>query len=232
MRPDGIVIAIDGPAGVGKSTVGRLVAGRLGYSSISTGKMYRALAWKALENGISLEDDESLVKLAGSLKWGFPKGPGPEAGVSLDGRGLDLELSEERVSKASSGIAKLAGVRLFMCGMQRAAGISGGVVMEGRDIGTNVFPDAELKVYLDASPEARARRREGQLKEQGLEADYARILDFIIKRDAQDSGRKINPLKKAEDAHYLDSTALPCEKVVDAIVDLFKRSPAGRRSAV
>ena len=206
MRPNGIIIAIDGPAGVGKSTVGKLVAGRLGYSFISTGKMYRALAWKALEKGISLEDDGKLVALAGSVKWDFPKGSGPEADVSLDGRTLDLELSEERVSKASSGIARLAG----------------GVVMEGRDIGTNVFPDAELKVYLDASPEARARRRSGQLKAQGLGADYDEILDFIIKRDAQDSGRENNPLKKAEDAHYLDSTAMQREKVVDAIVDLVR----------
>jgi cytidylate kinase len=227
MRPNGIIIAIDGPAGVGKSTVGKMVAGRLGYSFISTGKMYRALAWKALETGVNLEDDEALVKLANSLKWDFPKSSGPEADVSLDGRRLDLELSEERVSKASSGIAKLAGVRLFMKGMQRAAGLSGGVVMEGRDIGTNVFPDAELKVYLDASPEARAERRSGQLRNQGLEADYAQILDFIIKRDAQDSNRKNNPLKKADDAHYLDSTVMPREKVVDEIVTLFKRFSAG-----
>ena len=225
MRPNGIVIAIDGPAGVGKSSVGKLVAGRLGYSFISTGKMYRALAWKALETGVGLEDDDGLVKLAGSSKWEFPRGSGPEADVSLDGRRLGLELSEERVSKASSGIARLAGVRLFMRDMQRTAGLSGGVVMEGRDIGTNVFPDAELKVYLDASPAARAERRSGQLRGQGLEADYAQILDFIIKRDAQDSGRKINPLEKAADAHYLDSTSLPREKVVDAIVDLFRARP-------
>lgn len=221
MRPEGIVIAIDGPAGVGKSTVGKLVASGAGYRFISTGKMYRALAWKALELGRGLEDDKGLVELAVTLRWEFPRGAGPEADVRLDGRTLDRELIEERVSRASSAIAKLQGVRLFMKEMQRQAGMRGGVVMEGRDIGTNVFPDAELKIYLDASPEARARRRVGQLKEQGLPADYAEILDFIKKRDAQDSGRAVNPLKKADDAHYLDSTVLPREQVVQAILDLF-----------
>lgn len=223
MRKNGIVIAIDGPAGVGKSTVGKLVAGRLGYSFISTGKMYRALAWKALEAGQDLEDDHGLVKLALTLCWEFPKGSGPEADVSLNGRVLALELSEERVSKASSAIARFPGVRLFMKEMQRQAGLAGGVVMEGRDIGTNVFPDAELKVYLDASPDARARRRVGQLQEQGMPADYAQILDFIVKRDAQDSGRAVNPLRKADDAHYVDSTGMPRDQVVDSIVALFEK---------
>ena len=221
MRPEGIVIAIDGPAGVGKSTVGKLVAARAGYRFISTGKMYRALAWKALGLGRGLEDDRGLVELAVTLRWEFPRGAGPEADVRLDGRVLDKELIEEPVSRASSAIAKLPGVRLFMKEMQRQAGLRGGVVMEGRDIGTNVFPDAELKIYLDASPEARARRRVGQLKEQGLPADYDEILDFIKKRDAQDSGRAVNPLKRADDAHYVDSTRLPREQVVDAILDLF-----------
>jgi len=225
-RPAGLVVAIDGPAGVGKSTVGKLVASRIGYSFISTGKMYRALAWKALETGLGLEDEAGLIALARRTDWKFPKGAGPEADVAVDGRRLDRELSDERVGRASSGIARLAGVRLFMKDMQRQAGLSGGVVMEGRDIGTNVFPDAELKVYLDASPQARAERRAAQLREQGLEADYGQILDFIIKRDAQDSGRANDPLRKADDAHYLDSTSVSREKVVETIVSLFRKVSA------
>lgn len=224
MRANGIVIAIDGPAGVGKSTVGKLVASRLGYRFISTGKMYRALAWKALEAGVSLEDDAALVALARALKWEFPKGTGPEADVAIDGRRLERELVDERTGRASSAIAKLPGVRLFMKDMQRQAGLEGGVVMEGRDIGTNVFPDAELKVYLDASPKARAERRVAQLKAQGLPADYDEILDFIVKRDAQDSGRAVNPLRKADDALYLDSTSMPRDQVVASIVDMFGKA--------
>ncbi len=224
MRANGIVIAIDGPAGVGKSTVGKLVASRLGYRFISTGKMYRALAWKALEAGVSLEDDAALVALARALKWEFPKGAGPEADVAIDGRRLERELVDERTGRASSAIAKLPGVRLFMKDMQRQAGLEGGVVMEGRDIGTNVFPDAELKVYLDASPKARAERRVAQLKAQGLPADYDEILDFIVKRDAQDSGRAVNPLRKADDALYLDSTSMPRDQVVASIVDMFGKA--------
>ena len=223
-RPKGLIVAIDGPAGVGKSTVGKLVASHIGYSFVSTGRMYRALAWKALELGCGLEDEAGLVALAGRLKWEFPKGEGPEAGVALDGRRLESELTDERVGKASSGIAKLAGVRVFMREMQRRAGVDGGVVMEGRDIGSNVFPDAELKVYLDASPAARAQRRVLQLRARGLEADPGQILDFIVKRDAQDSGRKNNPLVKAPGAHYLDSTSMPQEAVVAAIVELFERA--------
>lgn len=219
-RPKGIIVAIDGPAGVGKSTIGRMVASSLGYSFISTGKMYRALAWKALASGADLGDEAALMRLARAIKWELKPSGTPEPMLCLDGAVLDREITDETVGKASSSISKFAAVRVFMRDMQRAAGAEGGVVMEGRDIGTNVFPDAELKIYLDASPEARARRRAGQLRDQGLEADYGAILDFIIKRDEQDSGRKNNPLKQAEDGHYLDSTSLSREAVVAEILGL------------
>ena len=219
-RSKGIIIAIDGPAGVGKSTVGRTVAAKLNYSFISTGKMYRALAWKALAAGADLEDEAALMRLALAAKWELRPSDNPEPQLCLDGKPLDREITDETVAKASSSVSKFAEVRKFMRDMQRGIGADGGVVMEGRDIGTNVFPDAEVKVYLDASPEARAARRLKQLRGQGLEADYAAILDFIVKRDDQDSRRKNNPLKQAEDGHYVDSTGLDQAQVVTEILRL------------
>lgn len=227
MRKNGIVIALDGPAGVGKSTVGKRIASEVNYKFVSTGKMYRALAWKALQTGTALNDEQALLSLADSVSWTFPRGEGPEADVALDGKVLRGELITEEVSRASSAVAVLPGVRSLMKTMQQKAGADGGVVMEGRDIGTNIFPDAELKIFLDASAEARASRRVGQLKAQGLEADYNEILSFIKKRDYQDSTRKINPLKKADDAVYLDSTNLSQDQVVEKITLLFRKA-AGR----
>jgi cytidylate kinase len=189
--------------------------------------MYRALAWKALQTGTALNDEQALLSLADSVSWTFPRGEGPEADVALDGKVLRGELITEEVSRASSAVAVLPGVRSLMKTMQQKAGADGGVVMEGRDIGTNIFPDAELKIFLDASAEARASRRVGQLKAQGLEADYNEILAFIKKRDYQDSTRKINPLKKADDAVYLDSTNLSQDQVVERIILLFQKA-AGR----
>ncbi len=219
-HPKGIIIAIDGPAGVGKSTIGKMVAARLNYSFISTGKMYRALAWKALASGADLENEAALMRLARAVKWEFTPSGTPEPQLCVDGRPLDREITDETVGKASSAVSKFAGVRGFMRDMQRTIGAEGGVVMEGRDIGTNVFPDAELKIYLDASPEARAGRRAGQLRAQGLEADHAAILDFILQRDEQDSRRKNNPLKRAEGGHYIDSTGLDRGQVVMEILSL------------
>ena len=221
MRKNGIVIALDGPAGAGKSTVGKAVASAVGYKFVSTGKMYRALAWKSLHTGVPLDCEQKLLELSESMKWSFPKGEGPEADVALDGKVLRGELITNEVSKASSKIAMLPGVRSLMKIMQQQAGKDGGVVMEGRDIGTNIFPDAELKIFLDASAEARAERRVKQLKAQGIEADYGEILSFIKSRDEQDSTRKINPLKKAEDAIYLDSTKINQAEAVKKIVEYF-----------
>ena len=225
-RANGIIVAIDGPAGVGKSTVGRAVAEKLGYRFISTGKMYRALAWKAMDTGTGLQDEKALVRLAVSAKWELAPSDTSEPRLCLDGVALDLEITDENVAKASSAVSKLAGVREFMRDRQRAMGAAGGVVMEGRDICTNVFPDAEIKIYLDASPEARAGRRVGQLTAQGIEADYGSILAFIRARDEQDSRRANNPLKRAADGHYIDSTGLDRDQVIEGILKLCAQAMA------
>ncbi|HOI42196.1 MAG TPA: (d)CMP kinase, partial [Elusimicrobiales bacterium] len=175
------------------------------------------------------DDGPALAELAGRLRWEFRDAAGPEHDMYVDGALMGDQLSAEKVSRASSAVAKLREVRDFMRDRQRDAGREGGVIMEGRDIGTNVFPDAELKIYLDASPEARASRRVGQLKQLGQPADYGEILDFIKKRDAQDSGREHSPLKKADDGHYLDSTSLTREQVVEEIVRLHAAASGGGR---
>ncbi|MBI2789957.1 MAG: (d)CMP kinase [Elusimicrobia bacterium] len=219
-RRKGLVIAMDGPAGVGKSTVGNLVAKSLGYKFINTGEMYRALTWKALEDGLDLNDNERVLALAKSLRWEFK--PMDEGGTTLktfiDGTGVTLQIREERVSVNSSLVAGNPGVRKFLSKLQRDLGEGGAIVMEGRDITTNVFPDADVKIYLDASPEERADRRYRQLKAAGQEADRDKILAAILKRDLNDLKREINPLKQAPDALVIDSTKLTMHQVADKIL--------------
>jgi len=222
MRKNGIIIAIDGPAGVGKSSVGKSLALRINYKFLSTGKMYRALAWKALKNKLNIEDENLMLDLANNSNWEFVYKVPPEPIIYLDGIPLDKELTDEEIGKATSSIARLLKVRNFMVLKQREIGKDGGFVMEGRDIGTNVFPDAELKIYLDASSQARALRRVKQLKYSGIEANYNEILEMIEKRDYQDSLRKYNPLKKASDSIYLDSTNMSQDDVCQKIYELYK----------
>ncbi|MBI2387761.1 MAG: (d)CMP kinase [Elusimicrobia bacterium] len=221
----GLVIAMDGPAGVGKSTVGNLVAKSLGYKFINTGEMYRALTWRALEDGLDLNDNERVLALAKSLRWEFK--PVEEGGTTLktfiDGTGVTLQIREERVSVNSSLVAGNPGVRRFLSKLQRELGEGGSIVMEGRDITTNVFPDADVKIYLDASPEERADRRYRQLKAAGQEADRDKILAAILKRDLNDLKREINPLKQAPDALVIDSTKLTMHEVAEKILRRIRR---------
>lgn len=225
MKRRGLVIAMDGPAGVGKSTVGNLVAKSLGFKFINTGEMYRALTWKALEDGLDLNDNERVLALAKSLDWEFK--PVDEGGTTLktfiDGTGVTQQIREERVSVNSSLVAGNPGVRKFLSKLQRELGEGGSIVMEGRDITTNVFPDADVKIYLDASPEERADRRYRQLKAGGLDADRDKILAAILKRDLNDLKREINPLKQAPDAMVIDSTKLTLHQVADKILRRIRR---------
>lgn len=222
-RRRGLIIAMDGPAGVGKSTVGNLVAKSLGYHFINTGEMYRALTWKALEDGVDLGDQEAVLALAKRLKWEFkPTDEGTTLKTFIDGQGVTTQIRDERVSANSSVVAANAGVRKFLCRLQRRLGEAGSIVMEGRDITTHVFPDADFKVYLDASVDERARRRYRQLKQSGQDADLQKIKEAILKRDLNDLKRKINPLQQAEDAVVIDSTHLALHEVARKILSLLE----------
>jgi cytidylate kinase len=230
-RRKGLVIAMDGPAGVGKSTIGGLLAKSLGYQFINTGEMYRALTWKALEEGLDLDDHDAVLALAKKIKWEFK--PVEEGGSTLktfiDGAPVTMQIREERVSVNSSRVAANPGVRKFLSKLQRDLGADGSIVMEGRDITTHVFPDADAKIYLDASPEERASRRYRQLKAAGQEADRAEILSAILKRDLNDLKREINPLKQAADALVIDSTHLTMHQVADKILRHVRREAKNGR---
>ena len=211
----GILVTIDGPAGSGKSSVARHVAARLGVVNLNTGAAYRAAALLALREGADLSDDGMLAGLARRV------GLDPE-GASIDGaRVPDPDLRTPEVAAAASKVSASAGLREVLLPVQRAAADAardgGGAVVEGRDIGTVVLPDAELKVFLLADPEERARRRARQT---GREGELDRIRDAISRRDRQDSEREVSPLKPAPDAVVLDTTTLSLEEVVSRVLDL------------
>jgi len=211
----GILVTIDGPAGSGKSSVARHVAGRLGLVNLNTGAAYRAAALIALREGADLSDGQKIADLARRI------GLDPE-GASIDGRRVpDPDLRTPEVAAAASKVSANPGLREVLLPVQRAAADGarerGGAVVEGRDIGTVVLPDAELKVFLSADPEERARRRARQT---GREAELDRIREAISRRDRQDSEREVSPLKPAPDAVVLDTTSLELEEVVSRVLDL------------
>lgn len=204
------IIAVDGPAGAGKSTVSKIVAARLGYTYIDTGAMYRAVALKVLLSGKTVEDvtQNIDIKLDESGK------------VFLDGHEVTKEIRTPEVSRGASDVAKFGVVRKRLTELQREMATQGKVIMDGRDIGTQVLPNADLKIFLTASVEERARRRFEELKEKNFAADFEQIKKEISLRDKQDSERKIAPLAQAEDAILLDSTDLNIEQVVEKILQL------------
>jgi len=211
----GILVAIDGPAGSGKSSVARAVAGRLGVVNLNTGAAYRAAALLALREGVDLDDGEGLAALTRRVELN------PE-GASIDGSLVgERDLRTPEVSAAASKISAHVPLREVLLPVQRSAAQKtrekGGAVVEGRDIGTVVLPDAELKVYLSAAPEERARRRASQT---GREGELDRIRAAIARRDRQDSEREVSPLKPAADAVVLDTTSLSLEEVVLRVLDL------------
>ena len=237
-----LTIAIDGPAGSGKSSVARRVAELLGYLYLDSGAMYRALALKSLERRVPPGDEAKLVALARDTHIEL-RAPSPEqaaAGVKnrvfLDGREVTSEIRTDQVAQAASRLATIAGVRAVLVAEQKRAGAGGGVVMEGRDIGTVVFPRAELKIFLDASPEVRAERRWKEHEEKGEELALREVLNEVHERDLRDRERKVSPLVRAQDAVLVDNTAMDVEETARLIVLLAAErekeltSGAGRQS--
>lgn len=217
-RPNGPVVAIDGTAGTGKSTVGRAAAQRLGYGFLSTGGLYRALAYKVFQDHINPADDAAVLAAAQSLAFRFERQPDATLKMFVDGEYLGDKLNLDEVGQTASKVSTHAAARAVLTEKMRQAGRDGGIILEGRDIGTVVFPDAEVKIYLTAAPEVRADRRVKQLLAQGAPADYGHILASIKERDLRDSTRAAPPLKPAPDAVQIDTSDMNRDQVIDAVV--------------
>jgi cytidylate kinase len=212
-----MIIAIDGPAGSGKSTIAKLVAKRLNYRYIDTGAMYRAVAWTAQKKGLSLTDETAMAELARSLKIEFVPGADGQS-VLVDGENATAHLKNETVGKGAATVAAQKSVREVLVARQRQIGETGNVVMDGRDIGTVVFPQANKKFFFVADAEERGRRRYEELKSKNPDLDLKIIIEEIRQRDHEDCNRKISPLVSAEDALEVDTTRLSIEEVTDHVL--------------
>ncbi|MEA3250343.1 MAG: (d)CMP kinase [Pseudomonadota bacterium] len=215
------VLAIDGPGGAGKGTVSRLVAERLGWHLLDSGALYRLTAQAALKHGIALDDEATVARLAGSLDVAFLAEDGA-ARVMLEGEDVSAAIRTEAMGECASRVAALAAVRQALLARQRDFQKPPGLVADGRDMGTVVFPGAALKIFLTASAEERARRRRLQLQEAGVDASLSSLLKEIQARDARDMQRAVAPLKPADDAIELDTTELSIPDVVDHIQRLLE----------
>ncbi len=217
-----LVIAIDGPAGSGKSTVAQMLAERLGLAYVDSGATYRAAALKVLESGVAADDEEEIARVVASAEICFvPSQPQPQ--VLLDGKDVTAKIRTSEVTLAAARVSRLPAVRAKLIALQRSLLKSPGVVMEGRDIGTVVFPEAPLKIFLKAEPNERARRRLQQNHQQGRPSTLTDTMSEISSRDQLDAERKISPLVPAKDACTLDSTRLTAEEVVEQILELARK---------
>ena len=217
-------VAIDGPGGTGKSSIAKAVAARFGIEYIDTGAMYRALGLKARRNGINEADEEAVKDMLAATSIDFVNGH-----TLLDGEDVSGLIRTNEISMAASNISKLAIVRAKVDEVSRYLAATKDVVMEGRDIGATVIPDAEVKIFMTASPEIRAKRRYDQLLAAGKEADYETIFRETQARDYQDSHREVSPLRAADDAVFLDTSDMDIEENIDAVADIIT-AKTGRRA--
>lgn len=205
-------IAVDGPSGAGKSTIAKAVAQKLGIDYIDTGAMYRAIGYKMLKEGVSTDDLDGIQKLLDTTEIDFSKGD-----TILDGRIINDQIRTPEISRQASACSAVGIVRKKLVDLQQKMGQAKSVVMDGRDIGTVVFPEAEYKFFITASPEERAKRRYRELLAKGQEVNYDQVLADITARDYNDSTREVTPLRKAEDAIEVDTTNMTIEEVIDYI---------------
>src|SRR5262245_36837126 len=212
-----LIIAIDGPSGAGKGTVARAVASNLGYRHVDSGAMYRAVGWKALREDIALDDEASVVKLAERAQIVMDG-----LTTTIDGEDVSRAIRTPAIDRAAASVARLPAVRTILVARQRELGVGGGIVMEGRDIGTVVFPDADVKLYLDASAEERARRRAHDPAHHGGPEKLSDVATLLTERDRLDSTRAASPLYAAADAVVIDTTGKKVEEVVTEVMAIVR----------
>jgi cytidylate kinase len=228
-----LTIAIDGPAASGKSTIGALLAERLGYVYFDTGVMYRAVTWAALQRGIPIEDESTVTRLSEDLHIEVTKpteDDGRQYTVCADGEDVTWDLRRPEVNQHVSPVSAYAGVRASLVAQQRRIGLAGSIVMVGRDIGTHVLPQAGLKIYLEAVVDERAWRRHAEVvgrhtseqlgRARERDAEYESILEALIRRDRIDSSRKVSPLRPADDAQVIDTSEMTVDQVLDRVLEL------------
>ena len=214
-RMKNLIIAIDGPSGAGKGTISRTISRALGYRHVDTGAMYRAVGWKALHEGVDLDDEVAVASLARRADLSVEGGL-----VSIDGHDVTRAIRTPEIDRAATRVARLPGVREVLVALQRELAAAGAVVIEGRDIGTVVCPDADIKIYLDASAEERARRRVNDPAHTGGGSGQAAVAEAIAARDRSDTTRTVSPLTIAADAILIDTTAMSIDDVVQRVMAL------------
>jgi len=224
-RLNPLIIAIDGPSGAGKGTIARAIARELDYRHIDSGAMYRAVGWKAIRDGVPLDDDAAVAALAERSPIGVTS-----AGVTIDDVDVTREIRTPEIDRAAAAVARLPGVRRVLVDRQRQMGAGGEIVMEGRDIGTVVFPNAEVKIYLDASAEERARRRASDPAHSRVPAAVSEVATLLTLRDEQDRTRTASPLLVARDAVVVDTTGKSVDEVVREVMGVVNAKGLGGRN--